>query len=164
LNSIEKWEIKKRKIEILFSNQMEEKEERRVEFFDSFVLFFPFLFLNSTKVRCRCGRAGTVILAVALLLAESHLPLLMELLLPPSLARQCRQFRRRRGGGTEIDVTSDEIPRERRARRALFRRFAVGALPGRHRASRQFLRTRFAATPGMTQRNQRERERENKRR
>lgn len=121
-----------------------------MEFFDSFLFcFFPFLFLNSTKVRCRCGRAGTVILAVALLLAESHLPLLMELLLPPSLARQCRrQFRR--GGGTDIDVTSDEIPRERRARRALFRRFAVGALPGRHRASRQFLRTRFAATPGMT--------------
>lgn len=118
-----------------------------------FFFVFSFLFLNSTKVRCRCGRAGTVILAVALLLAESHLPLLMELLLPPSLARQCRrQFRRGRGrgGGTEIDVTSDEIPRERRARRALFRRFAVGALPGRHRASRQFLRTRFAATPGMT--------------
>jgi hypothetical protein len=42
LNSIEKWEIKK-KIEIFFSNQMK-KKKRRVEFFDSF-LFFVFLFV-----------------------------------------------------------------------------------------------------------------------
>ena len=97
-----------------------------------------FFVSKSSNIRC-CGRvAGT-----AEALASPH-PLLQ--LPPPS---RCRKFRRCGGGGGGGSAfTIGEIPLSRR-RAALFRLFAVGALSGPHRASRQLLGARFTVGPKL---------------